>query len=86
MECLRMLVVMIPGADHAFWNHHEQRIAGQPPDIVEHKVDDEIDNAKRKYKKNRNPVRGKSEHRNALDQGIPDTLILPIRLRTKSAA
>ena len=45
MERQRMLMVMIPGTDHTSWNDHEYRIAHQPPDILDQKVDNEVDRA-----------------------------------------
>jgi len=66
-----MLMMMIPGTDHTFWNDHQQCIAPQPPNIVDQEVHDEIDSAEHEYKKYRNAVRNKSEHKKACDQEAP---------------
>ncbi len=62
MKCKCMLMMMVPGADHALWYNHEQQISGQPPDIIDHKIHNEIYRTKRKHNEGRNPIRGKSEH------------------------
>jgi hypothetical protein len=85
MERQRMLMVMIPGTDHTSWNDHESRIAHQPPDIVDQKVDNEVNRAKREHKKNREPIRAVSKHKKVWHQEVPDVLIELTGLPAKRA-
>ena len=85
MERHRMLMVMIPGTDHTSWNDHKYRIAHQPPDIVDQKVDNEVNRAKREHKKNRKPIRAVSKHKDVWHQEVPDVLIVLTGLPAKRA-
>ena len=62
MERHCVLMVMIPRADHGFWNDHDYCKARQPSNTVDQKVDSEIDHAEQGYKQDRNSIRSISKH------------------------
>jgi len=49
VKCERVLMVMIPGTDHTLGHYHQKRITRQPPDIVHHEVNQEVDYAQREH-------------------------------------
>ena len=63
MEGHCVLMVMVPGTDEPLGNDHQQQVAGQQPDVVDQKIDSEVDNAQQEHKENRNPILRKSEHK-----------------------
>ena len=56
LKCLGMLVVVIPGANTAFWNNIRQIIQRKCQDIVYCEVEDKIERCKEQYKNYGNAV------------------------------
>ena len=63
-KCGRMLVVVIPGADQSPWDDHHHQISHEPPDILDQRIDREVDHADQENQSDREPVSRKFEYQN----------------------